>query len=313
MLYPAGLIALILFFLSFIHDKDDKNGSFGKPKKKAVRPASDTGELTEREIERLVREERPVICRGQSIFYNTSALNRAVSKSSTYSYKGTLRLDEEAPVISVYENGNKVQEYVLQPKKNEDLTGKRFRFETKVYFEKQSCLVALTEGYIVNMGEDISKTTYDMLRISYRLEKHYFEKDTKNICSVSYLRTNGKELESKGLRFPGKVTGKNVRCVGICQKCGKSFTFFTYNYPKEYAEPVYSDDGLYVYKLTEKIPDKQLLTWKREKDGKTFRYYNSFCCPHCGEPYIDYRRNRELKRMGNLACVHIGHKEYSGY
>ncbi|MBR6090931.1 MAG: leucine-rich repeat domain-containing protein, partial [Anaerolineaceae bacterium] len=47
-----------------------------------------------------------------------------------------------------------------------------------------------------------------------------------------------------------------------------------------------------------------------ETDGKTFRYYNSFCCPHCGTAYIDYKHKPELKHFGVSACVHLGRKLY---
>ena len=47
-----------------------------------------------------------------------------------------------------------------------------------------------------------------------------------------------------------------------------------------------------------------------EEDGKTFRYYNSFCCPHCGAPYIDYKKNPGMKQFGVSGCVHLGRKAY---
>lgn len=125
--------------------------------------------------------------------------------------------------------------------------------------------------------------------------------------------TKGRDLIMKGLRYPGRITPGNVRLVGICSECGKSLTFRTYNFPMMQVEPCYSDDGLDLcelsaYEAAEASFDKK--GWSCTIDGKTFRYYNSFNCPHCGKPYIDYKKYPEMKEYGNFGCMFINRKIY---
>lgn len=71
----------------------------------------------------------------------------------------------------------------------------------------------------------------------------------------------------------------------------------------------YSDDGLDCCQISAHNMAND--DWKYETEGKTFRYYNSFCCPHCGMPYIDYRKFPENKSFGVSGCVLLGRKVYN--
>lgn len=123
-----------------------------------------------------------------------------------------------------------------------------------------------------------------------------------------YKKMRGMDLPAKGLKYPGYTTPSNVRMVGICPDCGKSFCFHAYSLYMGQCDAAYSDDGLDCCSISSQGFDKD--NWTYQTDGKTFRYYNSFCCPHCGTPYIDYRKFPENKRFGVSGCVHIGRELY---
>ena len=178
-----------------------------------------------------------------------------------------------------------------------------------VLLNEKDLLIVLCEGYISDSA--VSGKINEGDKIIYRFEKHYLEKKTKNSAVNAFKKNDGKDLDSKALHFPGFVTKSNVRCVGICQKCNKSFAFRMYSNRSEFSEPVYSDDGLDVYELKEELSDNASVNKIWKVQGKTFSYYNSFCCPHCGGAYIDYKRHNSMKRFGNIACVHLGHKLYT--
>ena len=74
------------------------------------------------------------------------------------------------------------------------------------------------------------------------------------------------------------------------------------------SDVAYSNDGLDCCEIQAYDIDKE--TWVYETEGKTFRYYNSFSCPHCGAPYIDYKKYPENKVFGVSGCVLLGRKHY---
>ena len=153
---------------------------------------------------------------------------------------------------------------------------------------------------------DINMAFKALDTIIYRFEILNISSDESEL-EEAIAQIDGAELEEKGLRYGNYITPANVRCVGVCRKCGKSFVFNTYNYPMGELEPAYSDDGLHTAKLHTAPVDKK--NWRITLNGITYRYFNSFCCPHCGGAYIDYKNRNELKRAGNLGCVHFGYKE----
>lgn len=112
----------------------------------------------------------------------------------------------------------------------------------------------------------------------------------------------------KGLKHVGYTTPANVRLIGICPECKKSFAFHGYANYMAQNDVAYSDDGLDAFVIQEQDIDKE--NWTHEQDGILFRYFNSFNCPHCGTPYIDYKNYHEMKVFGVSTCVHLGRKPY---
>ena len=160
------------------------------------------------------------------------------------------------------------------------------------------------DGFISDTSEDRKMTLND---IGYRMEGHFLAFGGK-LSKLRYASMRGQDLVAKGLKYQGYTTPANIRLIGICPDCGKSFAFHGYAFYMAQSDVAYSDDGLDVCEIFAYDIDKD--SWKHETEGKTFRYYNSFNCPHCGAPYIDYKKHPENKVFGVSGCVHLGRKHY---
>jgi len=97
----------------------------------------------------------------------------------------------------------------------------------------------------------------------------------------------GKGLFARGLHFSGNITPGNILLSCECDECHRSFLIRSYHAGFSNAGYFYSGSG------------KHTLT---APDGTTYSYLNPFRCPHCGEPYINFRDNpglREGEYYGN--------------
>ena len=164
--------------------------------------------------------------------------------------------------------------------------------------------VAQIDGFISDTPEERKMMIQD---IGYRMEGYFLVCGGKN-AKVRQEMNRGQDLPMKALKYVGYTTPSNIRMVGICPDCGKSFCFHAYCLYMGQCDMAYSDDGLECCSISS--PAIDIDTWTYQTDGKTFRYYNSFCCPHCGTPYIDYRKFPENKKFGVSGCVHLGRKLY---
>lgn len=252
-------------------------------------------------------EGKPVEIRGSSIHISTAAFTARSAGGKMIEAKAVIPLDSDAPEISLYEDGEKKQDYVLIPDEGQTLRGKYFHYGARAYcIGREQIPVVQIDGFVSDRAEEHTMQTDE---IGYRFEGRCMDFD--KVKRVLFLmNTLGKDLGDKGLRYPGYTTPGNVRYVGVCGECRKSFVFRGYNIYLGGEEPAYSDDGLDTIVIPPE--DREQIRqdaegWSREIDGKTYRYYNSFCCPHCGKPYIDYRKWKEMKKYGVVACVHAGH------
>lgn len=223
-----------------------------------------------------------------------------------YELHGVMPLTEKAPVITLYEDDVKTQEYRLQTENDEDFTGKYFLISVRMGIQgNPSVPVAQIDGFVSDTPEERNMTLKD---IGYRMEGHFLACGGEN-TKVRQAMNRGQDLPMKALKYPGYITSANIRLVGICPDCQKSFCFHGYAFYMGQNDVAYSDDGLDCCQVSARNIASE--DWKFEADGKTFRYYNSFCCPHCGTPYIDYRKFPENKKFGVSGCVHLGRKVYS--
>ena len=160
------------------------------------------------------------------------------------------------------------------------------------------------DGFISDTAEDKTMDTND---IGYRMEGYFLASG-----GVASKKRNedlrGQDLVMKGLKYPGYTTPSRVRLVGFCPECKKSFAFHGYAFYMIQSDVAYSDDGLDCCEIREYNIDKE--NWSYETEGKIFRYYNTFNCPHCKTPYIDYKKYPKNKIFGVSGCVHLGRKPY---
>ncbi len=224
--------------------------------------------------------------------------------SPQYELHGALPLMMKEPVVTLFEDGTKTKEYILGTEGDEDFSGKYFLVSVRVSSHGDPAAFAVQiDGFISDTPEDRNITLKD---IGYRFEVHFLA------CSAEaskerYKMLRGRDLDMKALKYQGYTTPTNVRLVGVCPECGKSFAFRGYAFYMAQDDVVYSDDGVDVCTVSAYDIDKDKVY---EVEGKKFRYYNSFNCPNCLTPYIDYKKYPEMKKFGVSGCVHLGRKYY---
>lgn len=247
----------------------------------------------------------PIKVDGTNIYFDSNAFfqwKEANVLELQYELKEAILLNAN-PTIYLYEDGVKTREYVLQTEGDEDFSEKYFRISIRLgMWGNPSAPVAQIDGFISDTPEEREMTLDD---IGYRFEGHYL-KCGGEISKQYYEKQRGQDLEAKGLKYPGYTTPSNVRLIGVCPECGKSFAFHGYAFYMRQSDVAYSDDGLDCCEIQTYNIDKA--TWAVEIDGKTFRYYNSFNCPHCGTPYINYKKYPANKVFGVSGCVLLGRK-----
>lgn len=223
-----------------------------------------------------------------------------------YEFRTAIPLTEKEPTLVINDNDARRREYLLQTEGEEDFSGKYFLLSVRLgVFGHPAAPAALIDGFVSDTPEDRAMTLSD---IGYRMEA-YFLVSSGELGQKRYNMLRGQDLPMKALKYQGYTTPSNVRLIGVCPDCDKSFCFHGYAFYMAQADVAYSDDGLSCCQIIEQNIDRE--NWSYEEDGKTFRYYNSFCCPHCGTPYIDYKKFPENKVFGVSGCVHLGTKHYT--
>lgn len=255
---------------------------------------------------------QPLSFDGTAIHFDSKILEEWKKKpplNGLSAYLTVIPLKEKEPVVTLYEDGVKTKEYVLQTEENEDFTGKYLHFSVRFSLHGNPTIpIIQMDGFVNDVAEDTG-LVMGQDDVCYRLEACFLAcggEDTKRREEMN----RGQDLEMKALKYHGLLTPSNVRLIGICPDCGKSFAFHGYAFYMGQEDVAYSDDGLDCCTFYAGLPDKE--TRVIEVEGKTFRYYNSFCCPHCGTPYIDYKKHPEMKRFGVSGCVLLGRKHFDG-
>jgi len=251
----------------------------------------------------------PIMIEGKCIYFdskNFSEWEKSHPITPQFEFSGNIPLTEKEPIISFYEDGVKTVEYCLQTEGEEDFTGKYFLISVRAGFTGNPPVPTMQmDGFISDTPNDRKMTLDD---IGYRMEGHLLACGG-DLSKQRRDASRGQDLVMKGLKYQGYITPANIRLIGICPDCGKSFAFHGYAFYMTQSDVAYSDDGLDVCEIVAYDIDKE--SWEYETEGKTFRYYNSFNCPHCGVPYIDYKKHPENKVFGVSGCVHLGRKYYT--
>lgn len=115
----------------------------------------------------------------------------------------------------------------------------------------------------------------------------------------------GRGLFFRGLHFSGVVTPGNVSHIAICDMCRRSFRFQSFHAGFSNLMYFYCESGIHTLVVSSDAEGApQLLTDSShqlikafeaklppcERCGKHFGYFNSFRCPRCSAPYIDFQR-----------------------
>lgn len=127
----------------------------------------------------------------------------------------------------------------------------------------------------------------------------------------------GKGLFFRGLHFSGTVTPGNVSVLCLCDYCQKSFRLQSFHAGFADLTYLYCSGGPHTLVASSYIEDappvlgkadiKSVARFERRlpecnECGGSFRYTNSLLCPHCREPFIDFKRHpqeREKEYYGN--------------
>lgn len=121
----------------------------------------------------------------------------------------------------------------------------------------------------------------------------------------------GKGLFKRGLHFNGNITHGSISLSCECDHCRKSFIINSFHAGFSNVGYFYSDSGAYTLTVSDRvpgcpaalsIPDESELKELESQlplapDGTKFKYTNSFNCPHCKKPYIDFTAHPEERAV----------------
>lgn len=219
-------------------------------------------------------------------------------RSAALEINHVFEFDKSEPEILVFEGHNLKRCYKIEPlSENPNLIGQYLHAS-----------IRLLDSGTVMIDGSISKAKIDTSsHESIRFQPFFIShKDAEN------EKLRGKGLFQRGLHFPGTVTPSNVRAVCICDSCFKSFSLQHFHAGFSEVQYFYSFDSKQTLvvdydqikgmptqmqreinlsvleKVEQQLPKPTLGTGR-------YKYYNSFRCPHCGDVYIDFENNKNIR------------------
>lgn len=246
---------------------------------------------------------------GNEIYINSELISDIYDKDNDY----VIRIDKDILELKVYIDKKLKQIYHVDKVNENEVFNKKY-FHIRIIIRENHAL--MIDGILSNKNT-IDENNSENIQIRFHplfISNEYFD--------PSQLK--GKGLFHRGLHFPGYVTSSETRLVCICDECNKSFTIQSFHTGFSELNYFYSDDGLDTLTLssreyqglpgtTTKVIDYEKI-WEIESvlpklsDGQTFKYFNSFSCPHCLSPYIDFRKYPEDRQYEYYGNVHVGRK-----
>lgn len=130
----------------------------------------------------------------------------------------------------------------------------------------------------------------------------------------------GQGLFRRGLHFSGTVTPGSVRLACECDHCAQSFLVQSFHAGFSNVGYMYSSSGSYTLIIDQNVPGAPPALGKPDytelakleaelplaPDGTRFQYMNSFNCPHCRQPYIDFQAHPQLREGEYYGNFHFG-------
>jgi len=243
------------------------------------------------------RRHKRLNIQGDSIFIDNTKDN--IGKPTEL--ETVFKLTQPTPEIKVYENDQLIRLFKIDTlNQNSNLTG-RFLHSSIRILDNSAVMI---DGVISKSDISFAKWTDDDYE-AVRLQPFFLSNaNDKNVELI------GKGLFERGLHFSGTVTPTTVRCVCICDICKQSFSlqhfhagfseiqYFYSSNSKETLIVPYSKVANMPTQLQETIDLTTLPEVERKlpksADGN-FRYYNSFKCPHCLTPFIDFEKYKNMR------------------
>lgn len=222
----------------------------------------------------------------------------------TEEYLGVLNFDNPTPKIKVFENNILLKTFNIETlATNFNLTGQYFHISVRL-LENDGVMI---DG-IISKNQDKHPNWQESDYEAIRLQPFFL---TTADPATKY-RTIGKGVFERGLHYSGTVTPTTVRVICICDNCDESFTVQHFHGGFSETQYFYSADSkqtlIVPYGTIKNLPtqrqkdiDEKLLAEVEEELPKptnrseNYRYYNSFRCPHCLSPYINFQTNKEIR------------------
>ncbi len=113
---------------------------------------------------------------------------------------------------------------------------------------------------------------------------------------------HGRGLFARGLHFSGRVTPGNILLSCECDRCARTFVARSFHAGFAESGYFYSESGRYTLTVDGAVdgapvppsdPEPAAFAALEARlpaapDGTRFAWRNSFRCPHCGAPYVDF-------------------------
>jgi hypothetical protein len=243
-----------------------------------------------------------IIIEGNNILINNQNKNvgQSVERDPIFEFH------ESLPQIQVFEDDILTRKYKIETlATNPSLEGQFLHASIRIL--PNSAL--MIDGIISADGATFPKwdeRSYEAIRF----QPFYLSNANEN-----NLALKGKGLFERGLHYSGTVTPSAVRCICTCDYCSESFTIQHFNAGFSEVQYFYStnsretiivpydslqDMPVQLQKEIDPLALREAEAIPSNGDG-LFKYYNSFKCPHCFAPFIDFanRESRPKEYYGN--------------
>lgn len=227
-----------------------------------------------------------------------------------------LKFNKTIPEIKIYENQKLLRTFRIETLNiNPDLTGQYLHCSIRIFANSG----VMIDGIISKSESTFSNWTESNYE-AVRLQPFYLSDKNEN-----NIRLKGKGLFERGLHFAGTVTPTGVRNICTCDSCKLSFTIqhfhagfseIQYFYSKDSKETLiipYGEIDNLPTQLQATVDDTTIknvesIIAKGLNNMESFKYYNSFNCPHCLTPFIDFENNKQSRPKEYYGNTYINNK-----
>lgn len=251
-----------------------------------------------------------LIIQDESIFIDNS--NGNIGKVAQFDK--VFRLTEPRPEIKVYENNELIRLYRIDTLiANPNLAGQFLHSSIRILDNS----AVMIDGVLSKSHTSLPTWTNENYE-AVRLQPFFLSNENNQ-----NLQLVGKGLFERGLHFSGTVTPTTVRCVCICDDCKRSFSLqhfhagfseVQYFYSTESKETLIVPYGaisnmpVQLQKIVEVATLKEVESKLPKSSDGEFRFYNSFKCPYCLSPFIDFSKFPEMRTKEFYGNTLLNHK-----